>query len=276
STCSPRRTGRKAARPPARSRCAATTPARWRPSAGWSATWAARPLSRARQLEEAAGFCIGLAFAGFARPRPCPAPTGRPDAGPSGAGRRRGVPAPLRNRGGERRAAAPRRIPAPAPRRRGTRPRGRPRKQGRLQGSSAQLAADPLTDLLGVQVDVVQRVEEMPCLVLVGVEGAEVLLRPAVETQPRDRLPVVVVQEDREVRLGVAVRDPLRFDLAARDRFDDPVALQLLEGGLDAGVPVRRLLGLLLELLLLPGRRKTRTQGRLQPPVHLVIEELRG
>jgi hypothetical protein len=43
-----------------------------------------------------------------------------------------------------------------------------------------------------------------------------------------DRLPVVVVKEDSEVRFRISVSDPLRFDLAAGNCLDNPVALQFL------------------------------------------------
>jgi hypothetical protein len=49
----------------------------------------------------------------------------------------------------------------------------------------------------------------------------------AVEVESSDRLPVVVIQEDREIGLRVAMHHPLPVNLAARDRPDDPADLSL-------------------------------------------------
>ena len=115
----------------------------------------------------------------------------------------------------------------------------------------------------------------MAGLVLVCVEGAEVLPRFGVEAQPRDRLTVVVIEQDGEVALGVAVGDPLGFDFAARDRLDHLVSLQLFQSGLDPIVAFQALLRRFLttDRLQIFGLGACCLQRLLQPAVDLVLEE---
>jgi hypothetical protein len=77
----------------------------------------------------------------------------------------------------------------------------------------------------------------MTCLALRSIKDTKVLL-PSVEVKAGDRLPVVVVEDDCEVGLRVAVYYPLGLDLAARDSFNDLVSFKFLQRGLDFSVTV--------------------------------------
>lgn len=55
------------------------------------------------------------------------------------------------------------------------------------------------TDMRCVLVDIVQRLDDVTRLDLFGVEQTEVLHGLSIEMKPRDRLAVVVIQQDREV-----------------------------------------------------------------------------
>src|SRR5690606_36519722 len=81
--------------------------------------------------------------------------------------------------------------------------------------------------------NVVQRFDWVPGLVLVGIEGAQVLLRP-VEVQASYGLSVVVISENSEIAQRISWGDALYVDLRTDYRLNDLEALELLCGGLDA------------------------------------------
>src|SRR5690606_657335 len=92
---------------------------------------------------------------------------------------------------------------------------------GRRAHRASPVPSHALAYGLCMQVDVVEGPDQVPGLDLVGVERPQVLSGLAVEMEPGDRFPVVVVEDDGEVALGVALRHPVRSDLAARDGLDD-------------------------------------------------------
>src|SRR5699024_4271542 len=146
--------------------------------------------------------------------------------------------------------------------------------------SSGEVGADRRPDGIRVLVDLVQAVYRFSLLVLLGVEHAEVLLLLAVEVQSSNRSAVVVVEEDREVGLRVALSHSTGLHLAAGDGLDDVVRLELLECCLDARVSIEVLVADLLAgrgvIDLLVARRRVRrgAQGGLESIIDLVAEEL--
>ncbi|MPM42478.1 hypothetical protein SDC9_89143 [bioreactor metagenome] len=149
---------------------------------------------------------------------------------------------------------------------------------------SIDVRVDGRPQRVDVVVDLLDPLEGDLGLVLLAVEQAEVFLL-AVEVQSTDRLAVVVIEQDPEVRLGVAVGDPIQWHLGGDDRPDDVVGLELLLGRLDATVGV---LGLAVTVALDVGTggvgdRDRGADGRALPLqrglesfVHAVIDVLGG
>ena len=66
-------------------------------------------------------------------------------------------------------------------------------------------------------------------------EHIEILGGDAVEVHPRDRFPIIVVQQNRAIGLRIADDHAFRVDQPRGDRLDDVEAGNLLLRGDDAG-----------------------------------------
>lgn len=127
-------------------------------------------------------------------------------------------------------------------------------------------------------VDVFQGGDRYACFILVSVEHAKVLL-DTVEVQARDRLSIVVIQQDGEIGLCVPLHYTGWLNVTANDGPYDVEALQFFEGGLDSGlgqVCLRRLFaGHRGRDFGITGHWEVRLpQGGLESFVDLVVEEL--
>src|SRR5690606_16102801 len=108
-----------------------------------------------------------------------------------------------------------------------------PPRQARVPPSGIAIVPRRLPQEIRIRKNVVQRFDWMSCLILVGVEGAQIFLRP-VEVQTSYRLAVIVVSENPEVAQRIPRRNALHIDLGTDDGLHYLKALKLFCGGLDA------------------------------------------
>jgi len=78
---------------------------------------------------------------------------------------------------------------------------------------------------VGMQENIVQCFNRVPGFFFIGIEQPNVLLR-TIEVKTGYRFPVVVIQKNTEIALGISGDDALGINLRAYNRFNDVVAFR--------------------------------------------------